>query len=171
MLGVTPLWNGAQWVSRAPPHNTFPAFLNLNGIKFSTNILTSKSELARSQQRVFSSLTDCWKSTMKECVKLEIDKVQAANQANLALLREVDTIDSISDGNLIFSAFQKSQNFPVEQDQPETSSISSSIGKLNMKVTKTYSSSDESSGSRNRLRFFLVILNYNNHIIYIQNHS
>ena len=117
--------------------------------------MTSKSELARSQQRVFSSLTDCWKSTMKECVKLEIDKVQGANQANLALLREVDTIDSISDGNLIFSAFQKSRNFPAEQEQPETSSISSSIGKLNMKVTKTYSSSDESSGSRNRLRYFL----------------
>ena len=25
------MWNVAHWVSRAPPHQTFPAFLNLNG--------------------------------------------------------------------------------------------------------------------------------------------
>ena len=31
--GVTALWHVAQWVSRAPPHNALPAFLNLNGIK------------------------------------------------------------------------------------------------------------------------------------------
>ena len=31
LLGVTPLWHVAQWVSRAPPHHTLPAFLNLNG--------------------------------------------------------------------------------------------------------------------------------------------
>ena len=30
-LGVTPLWHMAQWVFRAPPHNTLPAFQNLNG--------------------------------------------------------------------------------------------------------------------------------------------
>ena len=32
LLGVTVLWHVAQWVSRAPPHHTLPAFLNLNGI-------------------------------------------------------------------------------------------------------------------------------------------
>ena len=31
LLGVTPSWQVAQWVSRAPPHHTLPAFLNLNG--------------------------------------------------------------------------------------------------------------------------------------------
>ena len=31
LLGVTPLWHVAQWDSRAPPHHTFPDFLNLNG--------------------------------------------------------------------------------------------------------------------------------------------
>ena len=32
LLGVTPLWHVAQWVSRAPPHHTLPAFRNHNGI-------------------------------------------------------------------------------------------------------------------------------------------
>ena len=31
LLGVTLLWHVAQWVSRAPPHHTLSAFLNLNG--------------------------------------------------------------------------------------------------------------------------------------------
>ena len=31
LLGVTPLWQVAQWVSRAPPHHTIPAFLSLMG--------------------------------------------------------------------------------------------------------------------------------------------
>ena len=31
LLGVTSLWHFAHWVSRAPPDNTLPAFLNLNG--------------------------------------------------------------------------------------------------------------------------------------------
>ena len=31
LLGVTLLLHVAHWVSRAPPHNTLPAFLNLNG--------------------------------------------------------------------------------------------------------------------------------------------
>ena len=31
LLGVTLLWNVAQRVSRAPPHQALPAFLNLNG--------------------------------------------------------------------------------------------------------------------------------------------
>ena len=30
-LGVTLLFHVAQWVTRAPPHHTLPAFLNLNG--------------------------------------------------------------------------------------------------------------------------------------------
>ena len=34
LLGVTPSWHVAQWVSRAPTHHTLPAFLNLNGIYF-----------------------------------------------------------------------------------------------------------------------------------------
>ena len=29
-LGVTRLWHVAQWVSRAPPYHTLPAFLNLD---------------------------------------------------------------------------------------------------------------------------------------------
>ena len=32
LLGVTPLWHVAQWVSCAPPHHTLPASLSLNGI-------------------------------------------------------------------------------------------------------------------------------------------
>ena len=31
LVGVTPLWHVAQWVSRAPQHHTIPAFLDLNG--------------------------------------------------------------------------------------------------------------------------------------------
>ena len=31
LQGVTPSWHVAQLVSRAPPHHTLPAFLNLNG--------------------------------------------------------------------------------------------------------------------------------------------
>ena len=31
LLGVALLWHVAQWVSRAPPHHTIAAFLNLNG--------------------------------------------------------------------------------------------------------------------------------------------
>ena len=31
LLGVTRLWQVAQRVSRAPTHDTLPAFLNLNG--------------------------------------------------------------------------------------------------------------------------------------------
>ena len=31
LVGVTPLWHVAQLVSRAPPHHTLPAFINLNG--------------------------------------------------------------------------------------------------------------------------------------------
>ena len=34
LLGVTQLWHVAQWVSRAPPHYTLPAFQNLNGSIF-----------------------------------------------------------------------------------------------------------------------------------------
>ena len=30
LIGVTPLWHVAKWVSRAPPHRTLPTFLNLN---------------------------------------------------------------------------------------------------------------------------------------------
>ena len=33
LLGVTQLWHVAQWVSRAPPHHTLPAFLNLYGTR------------------------------------------------------------------------------------------------------------------------------------------
>ena len=33
LLTLTQLWHVAQWVSRAPPHHTLPAFLYLNGIK------------------------------------------------------------------------------------------------------------------------------------------
>ena len=33
LQGVTILWLVAEWVSRAPSHNTLPAFLNLKGIK------------------------------------------------------------------------------------------------------------------------------------------
>ena len=33
LLGVTPLWHVAQWVFRAPPQHTLPAFLNLDGMK------------------------------------------------------------------------------------------------------------------------------------------
>ena len=31
LLGVTPLWHVAQWVARAPPHHSVPAFLNPHG--------------------------------------------------------------------------------------------------------------------------------------------
>ena len=34
LLEVTPLLHVAQWVSRAPPHHTLPAFLNLSGKSF-----------------------------------------------------------------------------------------------------------------------------------------
>ena len=35
LQGVTPLWHVAPWVSRAPPHHTLPAILNLNGRRHS----------------------------------------------------------------------------------------------------------------------------------------
>ena len=44
LLGLTPLWHVAQWVSRAPPHNTLPAFLNLNGSKY-FKLLVSSAEV------------------------------------------------------------------------------------------------------------------------------
>ena len=31
LQGITAVLHMAQWVSRAPPHNTLPAFLNRNG--------------------------------------------------------------------------------------------------------------------------------------------
>ena len=33
LVTIPPLWHVAQWVSRAPPHHTLPAFLNLDGRK------------------------------------------------------------------------------------------------------------------------------------------
>ena len=33
LIGITSLWHATQWVSRAPPHHTLAAFLNLNGMK------------------------------------------------------------------------------------------------------------------------------------------
>ena len=45
MLGFTPLWHVAQWVSRAPPNHTLPAFLNLNG---SLNLSSLKLNFLRS---------------------------------------------------------------------------------------------------------------------------
>ena len=38
--GVTPLWRVAQWVSRAPPHDTLLAFLDMNAIWVETYILS-----------------------------------------------------------------------------------------------------------------------------------
>ena len=42
LQGVTPLLHVAQWDSRAPPHHTLPAFLNLNGTKLSSVICNEK---------------------------------------------------------------------------------------------------------------------------------
>ena len=41
LLGVTPLWQVAQWVPRSPPHNALPAFPNLSG----TNIISRVFEI------------------------------------------------------------------------------------------------------------------------------
>ena len=49
LLTVTPLWHVAQWVSRAPPHHTLPAFRNLNGI-FSYK---SPERLKNRQKRIY----------------------------------------------------------------------------------------------------------------------
>ena len=38
LQGVTPLWQVAQWVSRAPPHHILPAFWNLNGRWFNLKL-------------------------------------------------------------------------------------------------------------------------------------
>ena len=51
LLGLTPLWHVAQWVSRAPPHHTLPAFLNLNG----TPTFNDKSDrFFRSFRKIFN---------------------------------------------------------------------------------------------------------------------
>ena len=54
-------------------------------------------------------MTDCWKSTLRECVKNTVNKVQIANQANLALLKEVDQIDKDADSALIFDTLRLSE--------------------------------------------------------------
>ena len=44
LQGVTPFWQVAQWVSRAPPHHTLPAFLDLNGMKsHNENLIINKN--------------------------------------------------------------------------------------------------------------------------------
>ena len=45
LLGVTSLWQVALWLSRAPPHHTVPAFLNLNSNIFQKNPLLSANML------------------------------------------------------------------------------------------------------------------------------
>ena len=57
LLGVTLLWHVAEWVSRAPPHHTLPAFLNLNGTKSEQSRWTQISRKHRFT--VLKNLGDC----------------------------------------------------------------------------------------------------------------
>ena len=110
------------------------------------------SDLARKQQTLFCSITECWKVTLKECVKSEVNSVQISNQANLALLREVDNVDKETDANTVFTALKRKSHFPpdIQPTNPSISeSISLSMTKISIGVSKTNSSSDESSSSRN----------------------
>ena len=52
LVGVTPLWLVAQWVSRAPLHRTLPAFLYLNGTKTDNlvHFLGSQTDPVRSPE-------------------------------------------------------------------------------------------------------------------------
>ena len=54
LLRVTPLWQVGQWVSRAPPHYTRPAFLNLNGTpNFCKTWIKPKSEKGESKLELY----------------------------------------------------------------------------------------------------------------------
>lgn len=57
--------------------------------------------LCRTQQRTFKELTDVWKSSLKEVVKIDIESVSEANKANLGLLHDVDKIDRGKDADAV----------------------------------------------------------------------
>ena len=120
---------------------------------------TDMRDLARSQQRVFGTITDCWQSTLKECVKIEVNKVQVANQANLALLREVDNVNKETDANILFAALKAAEGTKdpalgngSNGSAGHSDSVVSGLSKMTLGLTKTHSSSDESSSS-SRKRF------------------
>ena len=107
--------------------------------------------LARQQQSLYCSITACWKETLKDCVKSEVNNVQASNQANLALLRDVDNVDKDGDAAIIHSALTRPGNNGIPAE-PATSSLTDSISKMTIGLAKANSSSDESSSSRRRSR-------------------
>ena len=67
LVTVTRLWHVAQWVSRAPPHHTLPAFLNLNGIYslIKSNQFLSNSAFPLSYRKSIS-----WLSSFKICKEI-----------------------------------------------------------------------------------------------------
>ena len=72
LLGVTPLWHVSQWVSRAPPPHTLPAYIhvNLNGAniirirKFymvkGLNFIIAFYELGASGLSIYSGARSDW---------------------------------------------------------------------------------------------------------------
>ena len=66
--------------------------------------------LCRSQQRAYKDLTDVWKSSLKEVVKLDIESVSEANKANLGLLHDVDKIDRSKDSDSVLGVKSKNTN-------------------------------------------------------------
>ena len=55
-------------------------------------------------------LTDVWKSSLKEVVKIDIESVSEANKANLGLLHDVDKIDRSRDSDAILGIKSKNAN-------------------------------------------------------------
>ena len=66
--------------------------------------------LCRTQQRTFKELTDVWKSSLKEVVKIDIESVSEANKANLGLLHDVDKIDRGKDAEAVMGGGARPRN-------------------------------------------------------------
>ena len=72
-LGVTRLWQVAQWVVRAPPHHALPAFLNLNGIKLRALMCSLRTLLRMNSNHHFDSTRNFYNNI---CFKLKCNKSQ-----------------------------------------------------------------------------------------------
>ena len=68
------------------------------------------AEQKQKYNQTIQDLTDVWKSSLKEVVKIDIESVSEANKANLGLLHDVDKIDRSRDSDAILGIKSKNAN-------------------------------------------------------------